>query len=100
MKRFTKVCLSLAGALAVVGVVLCIIGAAFGARFMPFRYGNWTFFWNDEADGSHVFGMASGEEDFLYTQEETAKVQNLDISVKAGSLQIHESDDNQIRMKV
>lgn len=33
MKRFTKVCLILAGTLAGIGVILCVVGGAMGASF-------------------------------------------------------------------
>lgn len=101
MKRFTKVCLSLSGVLAIVGVILCIVGAVTGGRLSPFRYGNWCFFWNDDVDEDDTFfDMVSGEESFLYTEEETAGVKNLDINIKSGSLQIYESENDQIRLVV
>lgn len=124
MKKFTKVCLILAGTLAGVGVILCIVGGAMGASFGKINGGSRTgqnpawvdaisdwLCWDEEdvealedymSEEGKVTSIESsdGAVTYVYSQEEMSKVKNLDIDIKAGSLKILESDDEQIHLIV
>lgn len=124
MKTFTKVCLILAGTLAGVGVIFCIIGGAMGASFG--KMGNvsrtdWGIGWLDIASDWFSWDEDDFEEfeDYLsedlpvtsiensdgaatyaYGADEIKNISNLDIDIKAGSLKVLESEDEQIRLIV
>lgn len=124
MKKFTKVCLILAGTFAGIGVILCIVGGAMGASFGKINYENsmgknpaWVdaisdwFCWDEEdMEASEDYMLeeeqvtsienSDGAVTYIYAQEEMERIQNLDIDIKAGSLKILESDDEQIHLIV
>ncbi len=122
MKTFTKVCLILAGTLAGVGVIFCIIGGAMGASFGKMGNAsrtNWGIGWLDIAsdwfswdeDDFEAFedylsddlsdtsiGNIDSAETYVYGADEIKNISNLDVDIKAGSLKILESEDEQIRL--
>lgn len=124
MKKFTKVCLILAGTLAGIGVILCIVGGTMGASFGKINYANrmgenpawvdaisdWLCWDEEDAEALEDYvsevGQVTSIEDsdgavtYVYSREEISKVKNLDIDIKAGSLKILESDDEQMRLIV
>lgn len=124
MKTFTKVCLILSGTLAGVGVIFCIIGGAMGASFGKIgnvsrtnwgigwldTIGDW-FDWDEDdfeafedylSEDSSVTSIenSDGATTYVYAADEIKNIRNLDIDIKAGTLKILESEDEQIHLLV
>lgn len=103
MKKFVKVCLLLAAVCAVLGSVACVtgvvLGAGTGAVHKAFQESGWqdwhwnigsfSFDWEKESDESKTLASFSGEE-----------IDSLEVQIKYGTLDIEESDTNEIAVKV
>ena len=124
MKKFTKVCLILAGTLAGIGVILSIVGGAMGASLGRINgrdrtgsnpawvdaISDWLCWDEEDAEALEDYiseeGQVTSIENsdgavtYVYSREEISKVKNLDIDIKAGSLKILESDDEQMHLIV
>lgn len=102
MKGFTRVCLILAGIFACIGVVLAIVGVSMGASLNQNRsWGgnlpNTVLGWISEDENN----TENGEEQiYRYTGEELAGIRNLDVELKAGSLKMMESEEEELRLAV
>lgn len=106
MSRFTKICLSIAAVFAVGGVILCVVGAAFGATIGDVktatgsshisswigRFADWDWNWDDDDSSSSVINNA-----YSYDKDE---VKNLDIAMNAGTLTIGKSSSDKVEVNV
>ncbi len=107
MKKYTKVSLMLAGLLAGAGVILVIVGFAMGASLSEMnswgsnpgnRIIQWLHWGVD--DSSEDMDEVGESQEYIYTGEEFEEIKNLDIEIKAGSLRLVESGEQQIRLVV
>lgn len=113
MSKFAKVCLGIAAIFAGIGIILCCVGAAFGAtigdvgdatkatsfgkwvgNFTNFDGWNWDWSW-DSDDYKHDSNVIND----AYSYDK-AEVKSLDISVRAASLTIDKSSSDKVEVKV
>lgn len=114
MSKFAKVCLGIAAVFAGIGVVLCGVGATFGATLGDVGNGarathignligqfadmdGWNWDWNWNADDYDANDSSIVRNDYSYDK---AKVKNLDIQVNAASLTIDKSSSDKVEVKV
>lgn len=108
MKRFTKVCLMIAAVLVILGVSACAAGAVMGAGTNTLRE-LWrsgdikVLNWHVGEDGigwisDHDFDWEDGKESV--TRFQTSEVSGIVIDLKHGSLEIEESDTDEIVVEV
>jgi hypothetical protein len=114
MSKFAKVCLGIAAVIAGVGIILCCVGAAFGAtlvgvenkagatsfgnfigHFADFDGWNWDWSWNSDDYKENDSTVTNDAYSYDMSQ-----VKNLDISVRAASLSIDKSSSDKVEVKV
>lgn len=110
MKKFAKVCLILAGAAAGIGVILCVVGVSMGANVKPDTMMKNLIGWSrvtsaeaeDWEDAKEIESelLVQGGGNYDISKEHTQEIENLEIDLKAGSLVIKESSDEQIHITV
>lgn len=93
MKLFTRISLILAGVLAGIGVLLCIVASVMGGGIREMletgvTYGNWHIGW-DGIYYSDRDGETEGDSSVSYTYE-TAGLRNLEIDMEAAEVYVEE----------
>lgn len=114
MSKFAKVCLGIAAIFAGIGIILCCVGAAFGATIGNVEKGagvsrfgsfighiididgwNWDWSWNSDDYNESDSGYTSDAYSY-----DPSQIKNLDISVSAASLTIDKSNSDKVEIKV
>lgn len=102
MKNFLKVCLVIAMSFAIIGIIFCGVAAATGSPINEivddsnWKWNGWNFYKyvHDNDDGTTEAG-----ENYTNTYK-LADVKNLKIDMKAGKLEVAESDTEEIAVYV